>query len=106
MENVWLEIITQGIYGIIVFVLGYMWNKSRSLASIQKNMENGIGLLLKDKLRQYHERAMNRGSITYEEEATAEEIYKVYHALGLNGQGTAMINDLRKLPKAGVKIGG
>ena len=99
MDDMITSIITQLVYAGITFAMGYKWNKSRNLAAIQKNIEHGIGLILKIDLRNLHSKAMRRRYISYDEESLAEEIYAVYHALGLNGQGTAMIEDLRRLPK-------
>lgn len=99
MDEITTSIFTQLAYGAITFVLGYTWNKSHSLASIQKNMEKGIGLLLRKELREYHWKASQRGYLTYREERDAEEIYSVYNSLDMNGYGTALINELRKFPK-------
>lgn len=93
------SIITQLVYAAITFAMGYSWNKSRSLAAIQKNMEKGIGLLLRSELHDYHERGKIRGFLTYREERDAEEIYSVYSALNMNGYGTTLINEIRKYPK-------
>lgn len=99
MNDMITSIVTQLVYATITFAMGYSWNKSKSLVCIEKNMQNGIGVILKIELRRIHSRGMRRKYITYDEESMAEEIYTIYHALGLNGQGTAMIHDLRKLPK-------
>lgn len=99
MDDITISILTQIIYAAITFAAGYSWNKSKSLVCIEKNMQKGIGVILKIELRRIHSRGMRKRFITYDEESMAEEIYTIYHALGLNGQGTAMIHDLRKLPK-------
>lgn len=99
MDDITVSILTQVIYAVITFAAGYSWNKSKSLVCIEKNMQRGIGVILKIELRRIHSRGMRRKYITYDEESLAEEIYAIYHALGLNGQGTAMIHDLRELTK-------
>nr|DAG49954.1 MAG TPA: minor structural protein [Bacteriophage sp.] len=93
------NMVTQGGYAVLSFAVGYLLNKSRSLTTRRKALENGVKVLLKIELRRAHEESTHRGKITYDDEALAEEIYLAYHALHGNGQGTAMLADLRKLPK-------
>ena len=99
MDDMITSIITQLVYAAITFAMGYSWNKSRSLAAIQKNMEKGIGLLLRRELHDYHKIAKRRGYLTYREERDAEEIYSVYAGLNMNGYGTTLITEIRKFPK-------
>lgn len=99
MDDMMTSIVTQLVYAAITFAMGYSWNKSRSLAAIQKNMEKGIGLLLRSELHNYHEKGKARGFLTYREERDAEEIYSVYRALNMNGYGTTLITEIRKYPK-------
>jgi len=99
MDDMITSFVTQLVYATITFAMGYSWNKSRSLAAIQKNMEKGIGLLLRSELHNYHEKGKARGFLTYREERDAEEIYSVYRALNMNGYGTTLITEIRKYPK-------
>lgn len=69
------------------------------VAKRQEAMENGLRMILKIELRRIHTEAMQRGTISYEDEAFAEEIYQRYHDLGGNGQATAMMEDIRGLLK-------
>ena len=74
-----ISLLSQGSYAILSFAVGY---------------------LLKIELRRIHEKGQSEHKISYADEASAEEIYGTYHALGGNGQGTSMVQDIRKLPKA------
>lgn len=94
------SLFSQGSYAILSFAVGFLWNKERGRAKKAKDTECGIRALLKIELRRIHERGQVEHKISYADEASAEEIYSTYHALGGNGQGTSMIQDLRKLPKA------
>lgn len=42
---------------------------------------------------------MDRGYIDSDELEHCERVYELYHALGGNGSGTRMMDDLRKLPR-------
>ena len=64
MNDMITSIVTQLVYATITFAMGYSWNKSRSLAAIQKNTEKGIGLLLRSELHNYHEKGKARGFLT------------------------------------------
>lgn len=92
--------LSQGSYAVLSFAFGYLLNKARGQNKKRKDTECGIRALLKIELRRIHERGQEEHKLSYADESSAEEIYAVYHALGGNGQGTTMINDIRKLPKA------
>lgn len=98
MENAMIGFAAQGLYAVLAFIIGYLWNKSKGLAEKQRNSERGIRVLLKIQLKHIHQNAVKRGKlVTYEDEDLAEEIYKAYHGLGGNGQGTAIMQDIRKM---------
>lgn len=88
-------------YSVGAFVLGYFWNKSRELSARQLAMERGTRALLKTELCRIHRESTTRGGLSYDDESLAEEIYSAYHSLGGNGQGTTMINDIRKMMMKG-----
>lgn len=94
------SVASQGSYAVLSFALGYLLNKERENKAKRKNTECGIKVLLKIELRRIHAKGQSEHKISYADEASAEEIYSTYNALGGNGQGTSMIQDLRKLPKA------
>lgn len=94
------SLFSQGSYAVLSFAVGFLWNKERGRAKKAKDTECGIRALLKIELRRIHEKGQSEHRISYADEASAEEIYSTYHSLGGNGQGTSMIQDIRKLPKA------
>ena len=91
----------QIVYSVGSFVLGYFWTKSRALSARQAAMEDGTRALLKMELCRIHRESIQQGTLSYDNESIAEEIYAAYHSLGGNGQGTTMINDIRKLMMGG-----
>lgn len=93
------SLFSQGSYAILSFAVGFLWNKERGRAKKAKDTECGIRALLKIELRRIHERGEAEHKLSYADEASAEEIYATYHALGGNGLGTTMIQDIRKMPK-------
>ena len=50
------------------------------------------------RIRERHEHAMRRGWLHPNEKHVLERLYCAYHALGGNGTGTQMIEDIRRLP--------
>lgn len=98
--NIAVSLLSQGSYAILSFAVGYLLNKERGNKKKRESTECGIRALLKIELRRIHEKGQSEHKISYADEASAEEIYGTYHALGGNGQGTSMVQDIRKLPKA------
>ncbi len=98
--NIAVSLLSQCSYAILSFAVGYLLNKERGHKKKGESAEGGIRALLKIELRRIHEKGQSEHKLSYADEASAEEIYSTYHALGGNGQGTTMIQDIRKLPKA------
>lgn len=94
-----VSLFSQGSYAILSFAVGYLLNKERGSKKKRESTECGIRALLKIELRRIHEKGQSDHKLSYIDEASAEEIYSTYHALGGNGQGTTMIQDIRRLPK-------
>lgn len=94
-----VSLLSQGSYAVLSFAFGYLLNKERSNKTKRQSTECGIRAILKIELRRIHEKGQSEHKLSYADEASAEEIYATYHALGGNGQGTTMINDIRKMPK-------
>ena len=94
------SVASQCSYAILSCAVGYLLNKERGNKAKRENTECGIRALLKIELRRIHEKGQSEHKLSYADEASAEEIYSTYHVLGGNGQGTTMIQDIRKLPKA------
>lgn len=95
-----VSLFSQGSYAVLSFFVGYLLNKERCNKKKRESIECGIRALLKVELRRIHAKGQSEHRISYADEASAEEIYSSYNALGGNGQGTSMIHDLRKLTKA------
>lgn len=94
-----VSLLSQGSYAILSFAVGYLLNRERGNKAKREKAECGIRAILKIELRRIHERGQSAHKLSYADEASAEEIYSTYHALGGNGQGTTMMNDIRKMPK-------
>lgn len=94
-----VSLLSQGSYAILSFAVGYLLNKERGNRAKREKTECGIRAILKIELRRIHEKGQSEHKLSYANEASAEEIYSTYHALGGNGQGTTMIQDIRKMPK-------
>ena len=96
-----LEVITAALIHYIPtlmgIVIGYLWNKARGLSAKRDAIEAAMRVILKVNLLRIYDTAVREGHITIEAEGIAEEVYKHYHALGGNGQGTKIIADIRKL---------
>lgn len=100
MQDTIISLALQGVYAVLAFIVGYLWNKSKGLAEKQQSIEKGMRVLLKVQLKKIHHDATFRGYLTYEEQALGEEIYSAYHGLGGNGQGTVMIKAIRGMKLA------
>lgn len=97
MEQTIILLILNVLPTVVGVVIGYLWNKARGLSEKQQAMEKSIRAILKIELRRIYAYGTERGCLSYEDEQIAEEIYETYHALGGNGQGTTMIEAIRKM---------
>lgn len=80
------SVASQGSYALFSFAVGYLLNKERGNKAKRENTEYGIRALLKIELRRIHEKGQSEHKLSYADEASAEEIYSAYHALGGNGR--------------------
>lgn len=95
----WIStIVPEAIYGFGTFLMGFFWRKSQDNAKHYIALEKGVEAILLLELRRIHERGARQKWLSYADKASAEHIYSSYHGLGGNGQGTAILNDIRKLP--------
>ena len=83
---------------LLGIAVGYLWNKARGLSKEREINKAALRTLLKLSLFALYTDSAARGYIPMQTEGLAEEVYKHYHALGGNGQGTKIIEDIRKLP--------
>ncbi len=93
-----ITIVPEAIYGLGTFFIGYFWQKSQDNARRYTALEKGVKAILLLELRRIHERGARQKWLSYADKASAEHIYSSYHGLRGNGQGTAILNDIRKLP--------
>ncbi len=93
------SIIANCIYAILCMAVGYLWNKLKYYDNKQKNTDEGLRALLKDRLISIYTEVKKDKYITFDQMDRANMIYKAYHGLGGNGTGTAIIEELREMPK-------
>ena len=93
-----IALVPEAIYGLGTFLIGFFWRKSQDTAKHYRALEKGVEAILLLELRRIHERGTGQKWLSYADKASAEHIYSSYHGLGGNGQGTAILNDIRKLP--------
>ena len=93
-----IALVPEAIYGLGTFLIGYFLQKNQDNARRYTALEKGVEAILLLELRRIHERGARQKWLSYADKASAEHIYSSYHGLGGNGQGTAILNDIRKLP--------
>lgn len=93
-----ITLVPEAIYGFGTFLIVFFWRKSQDNAKHYRALEKGVEAILLLELRRIHERGTGQKWLSYADKASAEHIYSSYHGLGGNGQGTAILNDIRKLP--------
>lgn len=93
------SIIANCVYAVLCMAVGYLWNKLKYYDSKQQNTDEGLRALLKDRLISIYTEVKKDKYITFDQMDRANMIYKAYHGLGGNGTGTAIIEELREMPK-------
>lgn len=93
------SIIANCVYAFLCMAVGYLWNKLKYYDSKQQNTDAGLRALLKDRLISIYTTVKKDKYITFDQMDRANMIYKAYHGLGGNGTGTAIIEELREMPK-------
>ena len=93
-----IALVPEAIYGLGTFLIGFFWRKNQDNAKHYRALEKGVEAILLLELRRIHEHGARQKWLSYADKASAEHIYSSYHGLGGNGQGTAILNDIRKLP--------
>ena len=68
-----------------------------TLADKLDALNNAVKELAYLRIRERHENAMRHGWLHPNEKHVLERLYAAYHALGGNGTGTQMIQDIRRL---------
>lgn len=93
------SIMANCIYAILCMAVGYLWNKLKHFDARQHSTDEGLKALLKDRLISIYIKAKRVQCVTFEQLERADMIYNAYHGLGGNGTGTAIIKELRSMPK-------
>ena len=93
------SIMANCIYAILCMAVGYLWNKLKHFDERQHSTDEGLQALLKDRLISIYTKAKRAQCVTFEQLERADMIYSAYHGLGGNGTGTAIIKELRGMPK-------
>ena len=92
-----------GVSGIISWLLG-RYDKRHPVTDMNKivekldNLNAAVVELAYLRIRERHENAVRRGWLHPNEKHVLERLYAAYHALGGNGTGTQLIEDIRRLP--------
>lgn len=96
-EQFFYDIATQVLPVVGGAIIGYLWNKSKGLTEQREAVYGLARATAKMELLRVYENAQKTGEISTHEWQIAEEIYKNYHILGGNGQGTGLIEAIRKV---------
>lgn len=94
---------------VVGILLGYLANWLRTLLAKQKTevrkqeektnaIMYAVGILLRDRLYGYHDNYTRKGYISADDLQAVEDTYNAYHALGMNGVGTKVFEEIKKLP--------
>ena len=105
--NVETEIATAliaGTFALATTVGGYFAGKFKERAlkdkDTERNIADGVRVLLSCRLHDHHERFTALGRIDIESIDEVRRVYSAYHALGGNGIGTGRAEELELLPRS------
>lgn len=91
------EVILQTYYILLPIVATALIGWTGVQAKKQGAIAEGVKILLRQRLFSMHEKLMDKGFVTYDENEDFKETYEAYHALGGNGYATHMWEDVKKL---------
>lgn len=92
-----------GVSGVISWLLD-RYGKRHPVTDMNKivekldNLNAAVVELAYLRIRERHEKAVRHGWLHPNEKHVIERLYAAYHAIGGNGTGTEMIDDIRRLP--------
>lgn len=92
-----------GVSGVISWLLG-RYDKRHPVTDMNKivekldNLNAAVVELAYLRIRERRENAVRHGWLHPNEKHVLEQLYSAYRALGGNGTGTQMIEDIRRLP--------
>lgn len=88
--------------GVLVTSIGRATRRSREREEQTDRMrrltQDGVGMLIKDRLIHYHKEYVHRGWIDIDERQTFESLWEIYHTMGLNTVTANIRQDLVNLP--------
>lgn len=85
--------------GLLLFIVGYLWNSLKSYRKDNEAMQNGLMAILRNNLIIIHNEAIDKGYLSFTQAENAKEMYKAYVELGGNGIIPDMMKELQELPK-------
>lgn len=78
--------------GASTFIVWFLQQRVKDNDIIKKSLM----LMMRRELREIYEVLKDKEKLTLDEYGEFEEIYQTYHALGGNGKGTKMYDDLKR----------
>ena len=104
INSTWGIVLT-AIMGYVVWLLKEQ-RKERKDENKRRNVNiDGTKIILFYMLQKLYAEYKKQGFVTYNQQQAFREIYDVYHALGGNGYGTRMWEDIKKLEVKNDDIG-
>ncbi len=105
MELFQTEFLTQGLAAFFGILVGYLWEKKKSLAEKRKDdadehkaLISAVRVICKIELQRICDYGMEHGDkVSAESWQYADEIYEAYHGLGGNGRGTKLIEKIHEM---------
>lgn len=97
IKEYWLEFAFTLIISFLSFLIKRLYSKFKKEYITQKQLKEGMLAILHDRLYQLCTSYIERDSVTVDELANLEYLYRSYHSLGGNGTGTALFNRCKDL---------
>lgn len=92
-----IPLLTSASSSLAGLAIGWIAARYRTAASRESALSNGVQVLLKAKLSQLHEQYIESSpqpSCPQSVADTADDVYRAYSALGGNGRGTVMWDEI------------
>ena len=90
----WLEFL----FGILVGLLGLLWEKVRIHCKDIASMKKGVKILLKNEITNCYDQVITKNSITLFEKEVLIELYTQYKNLGGNGLVENIVEKINTIP--------
>ena len=92
-----MEIINTVISIVLTGVVSYLTYLMQNVNKLKNNYRKAVVVLLRNDLKALHKEYTTRGWISIDEYEEYSDLYQTYAALGGNGTGTRMKQDVDKL---------